>query len=124
ARTSGHVVGNFRKYVATGATSVTFEIGSATTYAPATVTFASVTVAGDLTASTTAGDHPAIGSSTLDPSKSANRFWTLTNGGISFTTYDATFTFVSTDLDPGVDTLHLVVETYDGATWDSLAAGT
>ena len=38
------------KSIATGATSKTFEIGDATNYTPVTVAFASVTVAGDLTA--------------------------------------------------------------------------
>ena len=94
SRTSGHVAGNFKKYIATGATSKTFEVGDSSIYAPVAVAFASVTVAGDLTVSTTAGDHSAIATSTLDPSQDANRFWTLTNNGITFTTYDATFTFV------------------------------
>ena len=124
SRTSGHVVGNFEKYVATGATARAFEVGDASTYAPVTIAFASVTVAGDLTVSTTAGDHPAIGTSTVDPSKTANRFWTLTNGGITFTTYAATFTFVTGDLDAGVDTNHVVVEVYSGGTWTPLATGT
>jgi hypothetical protein len=42
-RTSGHVVGNLRKSVATGTpVSRTFEIGTGSTYAPATVAFSSV----------------------------------------------------------------------------------
>ena len=121
---SGHVVGNFKKYVATGATSQTFEVGDSSIYAPLTVAFASVTVAGDLTVSTTAGDHPAIGTSTLDPAKTANRFWTLTNSGITFTTYSATFTFVAGDLDVGVNTSNLVVEAYSGGAWTPLTSGT
>jgi len=124
ARTSGHVVGNFKKYVATGPTSVTFEVGDGGVYAPVTVDFASVTVAGDLTASSAAGDHPAIGTSGLDPSKTANRFWTLANAGIAFSTYDATFTFVAGDLDPGVDPLLLAVDTYTGGTWVTQTTGT
>ncbi len=81
-------------------------------------------MAGDLTVSTTAGDHPAIGTSTFDPAKTANRFWTLTNSGITFTTCSATFTFAAGDLDSGVDPDHLVVEAYSGGTWTSLATGT
>jgi len=122
--TSGYVVGNFKKYIATGATSETFEVGDATAYTPVTVAFGSVTAAGDLTVSTTAGDHPQIGSSTIDPSKTANRYWTLTNGGITFTTYTATFTFVTGDLDAGVDTSRLAVQTYSGGTWSPLVIGT
>ena len=117
SRTSGHVIGNFKKYVATGPTSVTFEVGDAGAYAPVTVAFANVSAAGDLTAGSTAGDHPAIGTSALDPSKSANRFWTLVNAGIAFSTYDATFTFVAGDLDPGVDPLQLAVDVYTAGAW-------
>ena len=124
SRTTGYVVGNFEKHFATGAPSQAFEVGDASTYAPVTVAFASVSAAGDLTVSTTAGDHPAIGSSTLDPAETANRFWTLTNSGITSTTYSATFTFVAGDLDPGLDTNHLVVEAYAGGTWTPLATGT
>ncbi|MDQ6793763.1 MAG: Ig-like domain-containing protein, partial [Chloroflexota bacterium] len=124
SRTSGHVVGNFKKYVATGSTTQTFEVGDASNYTPVTVAFANVSVAGNLTVSTTAGDHPAIGTSTLDPTKTANRYWTLTNSGITFTTYSATFNFVNGDLDAGVDTNRFAVEAYSGGTWTPLAGGT
>jgi autotransporter-associated beta strand protein/VCBS repeat-containing protein len=124
SRTSGHVVGNFEKHFATGTPFQTFEVGDATTYAPVTVAFDSVTVAGDLTVSTTAGEHPAIGTSTIDPTKSVNRYWTMANSGITFTTYSATFTFAAGDRDAGVDPLHIVVETYSGGTWNPEVAGT
>jgi autotransporter-associated beta strand protein len=123
-RTSGHVIGNFKKAIATGAPSATFEVGSSTVYSPVTVDFDSVTTAGDLTASTTTGDHPSIAGSTVDPTKSVNRFWVLTNNGIVFTTYSATFTFVAGDLDAGVDTQHLVVTAYSGGVWSPQVAGT
>src|SRR6185295_7085775 len=87
SRTSGHVIGNFKKNVATGATSKTFEIGDASNYTPVTVAFASVTTVGDLTASVVSGDHANIGSSTINSSLSVNRNWTLTNAGIVFTNY-------------------------------------
>src|SRR6185295_10082683 len=72
SRTSGHVVGNFKKNVATGATSKTFEIGDATNYTPVTVAFASVTTAGDLSATVISGDHANIGTSTILTTKSVN----------------------------------------------------
>ncbi|MGC4036439.1 MAG: hypothetical protein QM764_10785, partial [Chitinophagaceae bacterium] len=64
-RTSGWVNGNFRKSIPTSGTTLsrTFEIGDASNYTPVTISFASVTTAGTLTASTTAGDHPQIASS-------------------------------------------------------------
>jgi hypothetical protein len=124
SRTSGHVVGNFRKNIATGATSKTFEVGDASNYTPLSISFASVTTAGDLTVSTTAGDHPSIDSSTIAPSKSVNRYWTLTSAGIVFTSYSATFNFVAGDLDAAVDTSALIVGKYTTATWSYPTVGT
>ena len=122
-RTTGYVVGNLTKAFGLGATSQSFEVGDATTYAPVTVAFANVSVAGNLTARTTPGEHPAIATSPIDPTKSANRYWTLTNAGIAYTTYDATFTFVSGDLDAGADTSAFVVGQYKAATWSLESTG-
>jgi hypothetical protein len=124
ARTSGHVVGNLQKNVATGATSRTFEVGDASTYTPVIVAFASVTSAGDLSATTTAGDHPNISTSSFNATKSVNRYWTLTNSGVAFTTYSATFTFVAGDLDAGTSTAALLVGRYSGASWSYPTIGT
>jgi uncharacterized repeat protein (TIGR01451 family) len=124
SRTSGHVIGDFKKFIATGATSKTFEVGHAGNYTPVSVSFASVTTAGDLTARTTAGDHPNVGSSTLNGLKSVNRYWTLTNSGIGFTTYSATFNFVAGDLDAGVSTAALLVGRFASGTWTYPTVGT
>ena len=86
-RTSGEVVGTLTKYVPTGSPTVTFEVGDASTYTPATLVFNSVSVAGDVSASTTPGDHPQIATSTIDPAQSVNRYWTLSGSTIVFTTY-------------------------------------
>jgi len=124
SRTSGHVVGNFKKNIVLGATSKTFEIGDAGNYTPVTVSFASVTTVGDLTASTTTGDHPNISSSTINAAKTANRYWTLTNSGILFTSYSATFNFVSGDVDSGANTSNFIVGKYSSSTWSYPTVGT
>ncbi|MDQ3950333.1 MAG: hypothetical protein M3282_08295 [Gemmatimonadota bacterium] len=125
SRTTGHVVGNLRKDVATGAgTTKTFEVGDAGSYTPIIVAFASVTTAGTLAASTTTGDHPGIGSSDIEAARTVNRYWTLTNGGVAFTTYSATFTFVSGDLDAGANTAAFVVGRHSGGSWTYPTVGT
>jgi hypothetical protein len=124
SRTSGHVVGNLQKYVATGATSKTFEIGDANNYTPIDVSFTSVSTGGNLTATTTTGDHPNIGTSPINPSKSVNRYWTLTNSGIVFTNCSATFSFVSGDVDSGANTDFFIVGKYTASEWSSPTVGT
>ena len=123
-RTSGHVVGNLEKNVATGATARTFEIGDASNYTPVQISFASVTIAGSLTANTTTGDHPDIVNSSIDETQSVNRYWTVTNSGVAFTTYDATFTFVPADVDGGADPNEFIVGKLDGTTWSQPTVGT
>ncbi|HYE95062.1 MAG TPA: hypothetical protein VD962_02535, partial [Rubricoccaceae bacterium] len=125
ARTSGHVVGNLQKNVAVGATTRTYEIGDASTYRPVTVTFGNVTTAGNLTAtvSTSAGDHPNLATSGLDGARSVNRYWTLTNGGVVFDSYSATFTFVAGDVDVGATTSKFLVRRYSSG-WSTTTTGT
>lgn len=115
----GHVNGNLQKNVATGTSvSQTFEIGDATNYTPATVTFANVSTTGNLTGSTTANDHPQISASTLDPDKSINRYWTLTNNGIVFDNYSCSFSFVDGDKDASDVTTKLIAGKYNGSSWE------
>ena len=52
-----------------------------------------------------------------------NRSWTLTNSGIVFTNYGATFTFVAGDLDGGAATANFIVGRYS-AGWTYPTVGT
>lgn len=124
AQNTGWVDGKLQKNIMTGATGKTFEIGDATNYTPVSVAFSNVSTAGDLTAFTTAGDHPNIGSSTINTTETVNRFWTLQNSGIGFTDYNATFNYVPADLDPGVNTSTLIVGKYNGSSWAYPTVGT
>jgi len=124
-RVNGYVVGMLQKNVATG-TNVpeAFEVGTGSTYAPVNVTFASVTTGGDLIATTTGNEHPNIGTSGIDSTKSVNRYWSLSNNGIGFTSYDAVFNFVSADIDTGANPSGFVAAKYSAGLWSGLTGGT
>ena len=126
SRTSGHVVGNFQKNVAAGSSvSRTYEIGGASSYTPLTAVFATVSVAGNLTCSTTSGDHANIATSDVNASKSVNRYWTLTSsGGLTFTTHSTTFTFVAGDVDGEAATSNFIVRRWSGSAWSTTTIGT
>lgn len=117
AGANAFVVGNLEKAYPTGSNvSRIFEVGTETggnKYAPVALVFASVSGAGSVTVATVGTDHPDIGASVIDDTLSVNRYWTITNGGVGFTTYDATFTFVNPgDLDAGVDPVVFIALRY------------
>ncbi len=117
AQGTGWVYGNLQKNISTGVTTNTFEIGDVTNYTPATVAFDNVTTQGDLTASTVGTEHPNIGSSNINPTKSLNRYWTLTNSGIAFTTCATTFNYVNGDVDGGATSTAFDIESNNGSSW-------
>lgn len=124
ANANGWVRGNLQKNIPTGTNSRTFEIGSTTAYTPVILDYASVTGAGNVVVSTTNNDHPQIGGSTLVASKTVNRYYTITNSGVTGGSYDATFNFVAGDLDAGASTSALGVARYVNPTWTNLTVGT
>lgn len=130
---SDFVDGNLQKAYGTGTNvSRVFEVGSVANgnYAPVTVVFASVTGGGNVRVSTVAGEHPDIATSDFNDTLDVNRYWTISNAGVTFTSYNATFTFVNpSDLDAGVDPLVFIAErrepSYPAAgTWNATTLGT
>jgi hypothetical protein len=122
----GFIVGNLQKNFSTGASSRFFEVGTGGTFAPVNITFANVTGAGDLVVSTTAGEHPQIATSSIDQTKDVNRYWTITNSGVTFSAagYTAVFSFVpASDKDAGADASVFIANRYSG-TWNNTTNGT
>jgi M6 family metalloprotease domain len=120
SRTSGHVSGNLQKTIPTGANVGTvFELGdnALANYTPLTVTMASVTTSGSLVAKTVLGNEPHIATSTLYPSVSINRYWTLANVGVGFTTYDAAFTYLPGDIAASLNTSNILAGEYGSSAW-------
>ncbi|MBI5476171.1 MAG: InlB B-repeat-containing protein, partial [Ignavibacteriales bacterium] len=127
SRTSGFINGTFQKYIGTGTgVTKTFEIGSGSDYTPVDVTFANVTTAGDLSAKSTGSDHANLLYSQIDPAKSLNRYYTLTNNvttPVGFDNYNAVFNFVSGDVDGSANTNNFLAQKYNGSAWSGLTVG-
>ncbi len=116
-----YIFGNLVKLFPVGAAqSFTFDIGDAANYLPLALTNFNVTTLGSVAVSTSAGEHPNIATSLIDPAKDVNRFWTLTSaGGLVFTNYDVLFNFVAGDVDGGAAPGSFFVQRFFGGTWSS-----
>lgn len=113
---TGWVFGNLRKPVATGASVArTYEVGDSLWYAPATVTFASVGAAGQVTARTIGADLPDLAQSGMNAARSVNRYWVMTNAGTTFTTASVSLNWNAADVDAGVTAANLRVTNVAGA---------
>lgn len=121
----GYVVGNLRKNFTASLLSCPFEIGDANLYTPvSSLTFASVTTPGTVTASTSnpGADHPDLANSGINAAASVNRYWTLTaGGGLVFTTCGMTFDYDAGDLDAGVITDDFIIRRKSGGTWSAVS---
>ncbi len=124
---NSYVYGNLRKYFLSGSgPDFTFAIGDVNAYTP--VNLSSIVVATSVlannyvTATTTAGEHPEINSSLIDPAKDVNRYWSLVPGsGITFTSYNVTLNFTAGDVDAGANPANFVIQKYsDGWTSPTL----
>ena len=115
-----YIHGNLVKGIAASTVSKTFEVGDASIYAPVTITFTgSTNSSGSVLASTTTGEHPQLNSSAISSSSDVNRYWTLSNNGVSgFSTYNAVFNFTAGDLDSGADYLSFMVGNYNASAWN------
>lgn len=114
----GWVSGNLQEFVPAGSSVMRFfPIGTGTAANPVSLTFATVSTAGNAIARATSGDNGSIGSSTLNASKSVNDSWTLTNSGVVFSSFDAVFGFNAGDLDAGADPNKFGVGQFAGGSW-------
>ncbi|PLX03348.1 MAG: hypothetical protein C0594_10565, partial [Marinilabiliales bacterium] len=114
ARASGHVEGNLQKAFDLANTSASFEVGTGSSYSPVDIVFTGLSGAGDIICAADTFDHPDIYASDIDPNKTVNRYWTITNNGVSFTSYNTVFNFLSSDVDLAADESNFEVRRYDG----------
>ncbi|MEI6124791.1 MAG: invasin domain 3-containing protein, partial [Bacteroidota bacterium] len=120
---SSYVYGKISHPFATsGSTSsYNFPVGDASSYTPVSIIFASISNAGSLTVSTTHALHPDYTNSGLKEPTVVNRYWTVTNSGMVFSTYSIQTYFVPGAY-PGGDirggsTSNYVIRRYSGGTW-------
>ena len=120
-RTTGWVNGTLQMAFNTGnSQSFTFPIGGQTYYRPVALANLNVTRGGTLAAvvTATAGNHPQITGSGINPSHDVTRYWTLTaGGGLAVSSYNATFTFDASDISSGATYGNFVIREYSGGTW-------
>ncbi len=114
-RTNGWVYGNLQKYVS-GSTN--FEVGDNLYYTNVNVGGA-ITTPGLFTVKTNAnGDHPNIGTSDMDATKSENTYWTLTNNTVTFTSgASLTFNYPGADIDGGATATNFKLGRYAASAW-------
>ncbi len=118
---SGWVNGNLKKTYPAGAFSGTLPVGDASTYAPIDVSGTGAPAGFNLTAATTAGDHPNLATSMLDPARSVNRRYILAPASASGATWLATFNYAAADLDGTADPNAFQAQVWNGSAWSSLA---
>lgn len=124
----GHVIGDLQRAVTTGTNSYTFDIGTATGYSPVTINYVTVTNSGNAIARATDGAHPQAASHGLSTTSYVNRWWTITNSGITSsasTNIDA-FSYQSADLIGGATNSSVKLARWNGTTWSypSFTTGT
>jgi hypothetical protein len=124
SRLSGYVNGNLQKYIATGATSSSFEVGTPNGYSPVSIVFGTVSTADNLTVSAFQSTHP----NAATPANALQRYWNMTPGGLlAFDVYNATFTYLAADFNTGVveatDEAGLTIGKYSSG-WSFPAIGT
>jgi hypothetical protein len=124
AQGTGWVNGTLKKNYAAGAFSNSLDVGDAATYAPIGISGTGAGAGFNLTATTTAGDHPNLATSGIDPSRSLNRRWSLASASAAGATWGATFNFPSSDLDPTADPTAFIAQVWNGSAWSALTTGT
>jgi hypothetical protein len=116
---ASYVNGNLQKAFSTGTKTFTFAIGDASAYAPLTLSNLTVTTAGSVEVNTTSGSHPQFGTSGLDPNRNVNRYWTLTQSGGAFGTFNVTFGYPTTDVDTNATPVQFLARQWSGGVWST-----
>jgi hypothetical protein len=116
-RTSGWIFGNEQKAFSADTATFTFHIGDSADYEPVTVTNLNLTGSATLKASTTAGNHPQLGTAGINSSGDVAQYWTLQLVSGTVANYGGTFTYPSGE-SSGTSSAYLV-KVWNGSAWSS-----
>ncbi|MGZ4072672.1 MAG: beta strand repeat-containing protein, partial [Bacteroidia bacterium] len=119
--TNGYVNGYLKKHIYSGSfITQTFEVGSAAAYTPVTLIFNQAYTTGYLTMNTISSDHPSIATSGFNSSKTVNRYWNVTNSGVTFDFYNIELDYAAADKDPGFIDIYAGAKIYTASgTWST-----
>jgi len=120
----GWINGGVTATIATGSATYTFPVGLAAGATPMVVAFHDVTQSGTLFVAATAGEHPSLNGSGIDPARNANVYFKLQPApALAFASYDLTLTY-GTHRDAAAMPLAFKLRRYDGGTWFHVASAT
>jgi hypothetical protein len=113
------VIGNMEKAVATGTTSVIYEVGAdAVNYTPVTLAFGNVNTAGNIKVNAVSGAHPNLATSVISSTKRLSFFATVTgSGGIAYDQYNAIINFTASNVLGSANTSTMIAGQFDGTNW-------
>ncbi|HRU62553.1 MAG TPA: hypothetical protein P5565_13880, partial [Bacteroidia bacterium] len=114
---NSHVIGNLQQQLNYQDLKV-YPLGDGTHYLPVAVT---PDDDADVTISLFPGDHPSIGSSTINPNQSCNLHWRIEQANPMSGTLNCVFNFDASHLDPLTDPMLLGAYAYAGGSWSSLS---
>jgi hypothetical protein len=118
----GWINGGVTATIATGSATYTFPVGIAAGATPMVIAFHDVTQSGALFVGATAGEHPNLSGSGIDPARDANVYFRFQPAaGLTFASYDLTLTY-GTRRDAAATPLAFKLRRYDGSTWFPVAS--
>lgn len=118
SQATGWVNGTLQRQFASGTLSRVFDVGGTNYYSPVTLTFASVTGTGAIGVYTTEANHPNIVAPGFTASKNLTRYFRVTNpGAITFTNYNISLNWNSSENYTGYSTSLVKVGKYAASAW-------
>lgn len=116
-RTTGWIFGNLQKYVPTGSSSRTYEVGNSGSYTPVTLGFSGVSTPGGFRVDAVAGAHPNAASGCFNGGNYIGQYWNFSTTGVSPLNYTATFNYTAAEVAGAPDYSLVKIGRYSGGSW-------